>query len=112
LCTPDPEAAFAFYSSLFGWTKGHGMDMGPMGTYQMFQRDGMDIGGMMKQPPNVPAPFWNYYVEVEEATGAAEKIKATGGQVLHGPAEVPGPMYIVQGMDPQGAVFALVSAKA
>ena len=30
------EAAFAFYSKLFGWTKGDAVDMGPMGVYQVF----------------------------------------------------------------------------
>ena len=37
----------------------------------------------------------------------ADAVKANGGQVLHGPVEVPGGDWIVQCMDPQGAVFSL-----
>ena len=36
----DREADFAFYSGLFGWTKGEAFDMGPMGLYQLFNIDG------------------------------------------------------------------------
>ena len=32
----DPEKSFAFYSGLFGWTKGEALNMGAMGTYQIF----------------------------------------------------------------------------
>ena len=42
----DPEAGFAFYARLFGWTKGRAMDMGEMGTYQLIQRNGQDIGAI------------------------------------------------------------------
>jgi predicted enzyme related to lactoylglutathione lyase len=38
-----------------------------------------------------------------------ERVKAHGGQVVMGPHEVPGGSWIVQGLDPQGAGFALVS---
>jgi hypothetical protein len=32
---------------MFGWTKADAMDMGPMGTYQLFATGGMAVGGMM-----------------------------------------------------------------
>jgi predicted enzyme related to lactoylglutathione lyase len=38
-------------------------------------------------------------------------VKANGGQVINGPMEVPGGSWIVQGKDPQGAMFALVGAR-
>jgi predicted enzyme related to lactoylglutathione lyase len=47
----DREAAFAFYSKLFGWTKAAHHDMGPMGLYQLFAAGGETIGGMMNKPP-------------------------------------------------------------
>ncbi len=47
LMSTDPAAGFAFYSRLFGWTKGDAVDMGSMGTYQLFRHNGSDIGGMM-----------------------------------------------------------------
>ena len=53
----DLDTAFPFYSKLFGWTKADAMDMGPMGTYQLFAvRGGTAIGGMMTKPPTVAAP--------------------------------------------------------
>ncbi|MEO9167683.1 MAG: VOC family protein, partial [Aestuariivirga sp.] len=45
----DLNAAWDFYSEMFGWTKGGVHDMGPMGIYQLFQIDGKDVGGMMKK---------------------------------------------------------------
>jgi uncharacterized protein len=107
------ETAFAFYSELFGWTKDTAHDMGPMGTYQLFAVDGHPTGGMMTKPADVPVAFWGYYIVVEGgAKAAAERIKANGGQVLNGPVEVPGGSWIVQGFDPQGAMFAVVSPQA
>ena len=54
----DPESAFAFYSDLFGWTKGEAMDMGAMGKYQIFATKGEQRGGMMKKTAQEPAPHW------------------------------------------------------
>jgi len=47
LMSSDPEAGLAFYAGQFGWTKGDTMDMGEMGTYQIFGGGGLDLGGMM-----------------------------------------------------------------
>jgi predicted enzyme related to lactoylglutathione lyase len=106
------QAAFAFYEKLFGWTKADAVDMGPMGTYQLFKTGGeYAAGGMMTKPPQVPMPNWGYYINVDAAGAAAERVKAAGGQVLNGPMEVPGPMWIVQALDPLGAYFAMVSSK-
>lgn len=108
----DWEAAFDFYSSLFGWTKQDAIDMGPMGTYQLFAIDGVPAGGMMNKGENMPAPAWGYYVVVDGIEAAAGRIRAGGGQVTLGPHQVPGGSWIVNGVDPQGAAFALTSAKA
>src|SRR5262249_19417219 len=108
----DGEKAFPFYAEMFGWTKVEAMDMGEMGVYQLFAAGGAPIGGMMTKPPNVPMPFWNYYFQVDGIGGAMERLKAGGGQVINGPMQVPGDSWIVQGVDPQGAMFSLVSTKA
>ena len=52
------------------------MDMGPLGTYQLFAAGGEPIG-----------------------------------RILSGPRQVPGGSWILQCMDPQGAMFALVAGK-
>jgi predicted enzyme related to lactoylglutathione lyase len=111
LFAADWEKAFVFYAELFGWQKADAIDMGPMGTYQLFSAGGSPIGGMFNKPPPVPAPFWLYYVSVGDFDAAAERAKAGGGQILNGPMEVPGGSWIVQAMDPQGAMFALVGRR-
>ena len=112
LMTPDPEAGFAFYAALFGWTKGEAMDMGEMGTYQLIRREGVDIGAVQPQG-NAPWPAWLPYFGVDGSVAArVETIRAAGGKVHHGPMEVPGPAYIAIAEDPQGAAFAVVGPEA
>ena len=106
----DWKTAFAFYEKMFGWTKTEAHDMGPMGTYQLFATGGgAAVGGMMNKPPSVPAPYWGYYFNVPGIDAAAKRVTAGGGKITTGPMEVPGGQWIVQGIDPQGAAFALVA---
>jgi predicted enzyme related to lactoylglutathione lyase len=109
LMTTDAPAAMKFYTEVFGWQPSEAMDMGPLGTYQMFNRPHGMIGGMMNKPPelaHVP-PNWQIYFRVPDINAAVDRIKANGGQILNGPMEVPGGDWIVNAMDPQGAAFAL-----
>jgi hypothetical protein len=110
LMATDGPSALDWYSKLFGWTKERGHDMGQMGVYEIFGVNGAENGGMMTKPPQVPSAFWSYYIQVASVTAAVDLIKAGGGNVVMGPHEVPGGSWIVQGMDPQGGFFALVSA--
>jgi predicted enzyme related to lactoylglutathione lyase len=113
LMTTDMPAAMAFYHEVFGWQPSEAMDMGEMGTYQMFNRPHGMIGGMMNKPPemaNVP-PTWQIYFRVPDIPAAVERVKANGGRILNGPMEVPGGDWIVNAMDPQGAAFSLHARK-
>lgn len=112
LLADDWEKAFAFYDDLFGWRKAEAMDMGEMGIYQIFASGDQSIGGMYSKPPMVPAPFWLYYFNVDDIDAAVARVTAGGGQVLNGPMEVPGGGWIIQGKDPQGALFALFGRRA
>lgn len=105
----DQEAAFAFYAGLFGWTRSRAVDMGPMGTYQIFAYDGLDRGGMMTAMSG-GHPAWQFYFAVPGIDAAQSRVQEAGGTVLHGPQEVPGGAWILVCRDPQGAQFALVSA--
>ncbi len=114
LMTTDVAAAIRFYTELFGWKPSESLDMGEMGKYHMFNRPHGMIGGMMNKPPemaHVP-PVWQIYFRVPDIPAATERIKANGGQILNGPMEVPGGDWIVNGLDPQGAAFALHARKA
>jgi len=104
----DNKAALAFYSSQFGWQGNDALDMGPMGTYQLYTIPGGQYGGMMNKPDAFPQPFFLYYFNVDDINAAVDRVKSAGGQVLMGPHEVPGGSWIIQGLDPQGAMFALV----
>jgi uncharacterized protein len=111
LCAADWETAFAFYAALFGWTKGEAIDMGPMGIYQLFATGDAAMGGMMtRQDPSI-RPFWLYYINVDDINAAATRVRDAGGQIRNGPHQVPGGSWIVQGVDPQGAVFAMVAPR-
>ena len=110
LHTTNWEDAFDFYSGQFGWTKGDAMPMGPMGTYQIFEIDGARAGAMFNNP-NVPQPMWLYYFGTQDIDEAMRRISDNGGKVMHGPHEVPGGAFIVQAVDPQGAMFALVGPR-
>ena len=112
LMAADGEKAFDFYADLFGWTRDEAIDMGAMGRYQLFAAGGPAIGGMMTKPAAVPAPSWGYYFQVDAIGAALERLKAADGKVINGPMEVPGGSWIVQGIDPQGAMFSLVSRNA
>ncbi len=108
----DWNAVWPFYEKLFGWTKDRAMDMGPMGTYQLFKTGGeLAAGAMMTRPPQIPVAHWGFYFNVEAIDAAAARVTAGGGKILNGPMEVPGPMWIVNCMDPQGAAFSLVGPK-
>jgi predicted enzyme related to lactoylglutathione lyase len=105
------EAAFAFYSSQFGWETQTEMDMGPMGKYRIFEVAGEALGGMMDKPANMPVSAWNYYINVAGIDAAVQRIEAKGGKLIMGPMEVPGGSWVIQATDPQGAHFALISQK-
>lgn len=107
LMSTDPSKAFDFYSALFGWQRSTEMDMGEMGKYQLLAHQGQDIGAVMELG-DAPQPCWLPYFGTNGVTEAIERIGKAGGQVLHGPIEVPGGAFISVARDPQGAHFAVV----
>ena len=112
LLAPDWDAALSFYAPRFGWGKVQAIDMGPMGTYQLYGPNDEAIGGMMTRPQGFSGPPWTYYFAVDEINAALDRVKVHGGTLLNGPQEVPGGAWIIQALDPQGAMFALVAPPA
>jgi len=109
LGTREVEASKAFYGAVFGWGfEEH--DMGDMGTYVEWQRDGQQIGGMMditgRVPDEVPN-HWLVYFGVEDTDAAAEQVAASGGGVAFGPVDVPAGRFAIV-HDPAGAMFAVM----
>jgi predicted enzyme related to lactoylglutathione lyase len=111
LSTTDPDAAIAFYTDLFGWEQQGAMDMGEMGQYRFIQHGGVGIGAVMRKPPQMPVSLWTYYIGVDDIDRAATAITEGGGTILHGPMEIPGGEYALNGLDPQQAAFGLVGPR-
>ena len=106
LMTPDPAASKKFYTSVAGW-----------GTqpfdkqYEMWTASGQPIGGIApinaeQRAAGIP-PHWLAYVNVDDVDASANKVRSLGGNVMHGPEDIPnvGRYAIIQ--DPQGAVLAI-----
>lgn len=109
--TRDPEAAKAFYTSVFGWGAEE-EDMGDLGTYTIWKVGESSVGGMFdmrdKVPDEVPA-HWLLYFEVEDADAAVAKIKELGGGIANDPMDVPAGRFAVA-HDPAGATFAVIKS--
>ena len=110
LLAADWEKAFAFYGELFGWQNADA-EIGPTDTYQLFSAGGQTIGGMLTKRSVEPVPYWLYYFNVDAVEAAMARVKDAGGQIIHGPMQVPGGSWIAQCMDPQGAMFAMAGPK-
>jgi len=111
LSTADPQAAIEFYRRQFGWAQEGEMDMGGMGKYRFIQSGSTTIGAIMRKPQQMPVSTWTYYIGVDDIDRAADAIRTGGGQILHGPIEIPGGEFALNGMDPQGAAFGLVGPR-
>jgi predicted enzyme related to lactoylglutathione lyase len=111
LASSDQAAALAFYCSRFGWQPGEVMPMGDMGHYRFITHDGETIGAMMTRQPDCPPPAWTFYFGIEDIDAAARRVSENGGTIHHGPAEVPGGVFIIIARDPQGALFGLVGPR-
>jgi len=111
LHSSDWPKAFDYYTDMFGWLKGDSVDMGSMGTYQLFTIGGTPSGGMFNSPAAQAARFWLYYFNVGDIDAAAKRVGDNGGKVMQGPHQVPGGGWIVQAADAQGAAFALLGSR-
>ena len=111
LATSDPDAAVDFYSDLFGWRQEGDMDMGPMGKYQFLHHGPGMIGAVMPKLPQMPVSAWSFYFRVPDIDAAVATVKTRGGSILQEPTEIPGGDFSMSGIDPQGAVFALVGSR-
>lgn len=120
LMTREPGRALEFYGRCFGWVKDGEMDMGDLGKYEFLaqparRREGQMgsglLGAVMPMMPGAPGPAWTHYFRVEDIDAAHRAIAAAGGQVTRGPEEIPGGEFSLNGVDPQGATFALVGPR-
>jgi predicted enzyme related to lactoylglutathione lyase len=109
---PDPEAAVAFYSDLFGWEFEDVMPPGSEGKYFIARIRGGDVAAVGSVPEAAPPmAAWNTYVWVESADETASKVRDAGGNVVMEPFDVMNAGRMAVFTDPEGALFCAWQAK-
>jgi len=108
LMTTDHEAAFQFYSALFGWEKTGEMDMGGGNMYLLFGKGDKMYGGMFTRFGDMANmhPFWLMYINVKDVATAVDIATRAGARVHRPQTDIPGGSIAILG-DPQGAGFAV-----
>jgi predicted enzyme related to lactoylglutathione lyase len=106
LTTPDPDAATRFYGDWLGWR----VEEVPQGDgYRLIWNGERTNGGMVPLRPEmgeIPPNWMPYFGALDGLIAAIDRVKELGGELHHGPVEVPQGSFAVMG-DPQGAWFAL-----
>jgi len=108
---PDPEAAVAFYTGLFGWDFADVMPPDSPGRYFIARLRGGDVAAVGSQPEGgPPTAVWNTYIWVESADETASKVQRAGGRVITDPFDVSDAGRMAVCTDPEGAAFCLWQA--
>jgi uncharacterized protein len=114
LQTTDPDAAKAFYTSLFGWS----FDDQPIpegGVYSMALLGGEPVAAITPQPPPAAAagmpPAWNTYIATDDVDAAAAKVAGAGGTLAMAPFDVMDAGRMAFVLDPTGAAVGLWQAR-
>jgi uncharacterized protein len=109
---PDPEAAVAFYSGLFGWEFKDAMPPESAGRYFIARLRGGNVAAVGSIPEGAPpTAMWNTYVSVESADRTASKVLDAGGKALMEPFDVMDAGRMAVFADPEGAAFCVWQAK-
>lgn len=103
--SPDPAAAGAFYSALFGW-RIETMAMGPGEPYRMIMNGADGIGGLGRIDGSRPA-LWMGYLSVADVDAAHAAALAAGARSLMPPTDFPPVGRGAALADPGGAAFSL-----
>jgi uncharacterized protein len=97
----DVEKAKSFYTELLGWDL---ETFDPDGLNYPTIKTGDQMHGGFGEAAEGSPPHWLGHVLVADADDAAEKIKAGGGTIYYGPADITGVGRFAVFADPQGAV--------
>ncbi|WFB07858.1 VOC family protein [Streptomyces sp. LX-29] len=105
---PDVEAGKRFYGELFGWTFQAGGQR--HGSYIQAFHHGENVAALTPKPDGRMPTVWNVYFATPDASGAAARIAAAGGQIITAPMAVGEFGVLATAADPGGAVFGLWQA--
>ena len=109
LNTRNPDAAKAFYGTLFGWDARQ--VGGPGFDYTELLLGETGVAGMIVMDENWPAEVpthWMLYFAVEDCDVVAARVTELGGEVCVPPTDIPPGRFAVVN-DPHGAVFSIIS---
>jgi len=108
LVTPDALSAGKFYEQLFGWQIEY------QGQYAVVRNGDKLIAGILQVEPEEGREreaVWIPSVSVADVDAAAELVRANGGKILKGPADMNLRGWAVLISDPQRADMVLLRAK-
>jgi uncharacterized protein len=111
LATSDPDAARAFYTSLFGW-QAEEFTADEAGAFTLLRENGHDVALLYGQQPQARAagapPHWTSYISVEDAdTTTARAGELGGAAVFRVPFDVLDAGRVAAIQDPTGATLSL-----
>ena len=111
LNTKDAAKAKQFYTGLIGWKTQDNPMPGGGGTYTILLKSDGPAGGLMEMPKNSPGPsHWLPYFAVADVDKTHQKATSLGGKTFVPPQDIPGTGRFAVLADPQGAVFAVMTA--
>lgn len=111
LASPDPDAAIAFYGTLFGWEKLGAMPMGDHGDYSFVGKGEFRPGAVMSSVATHALARWNWYIYVPDIDAAVEAAKTQGGALVVGPDQIPGGDYSAKLTDNHGHDIGIVGPR-
>jgi uncharacterized protein len=104
---PDPPAALAFYTELFGWeVQEPGVDLGP---YVLLTKRAKPVAAI-SETPSLGTAQWTTYFNVSDAGEIAKMVKAAGGTVLSAPTDAGSAGRVAHFADATGAPFGVWQA--
>ena len=114
LATTDVDGARKFYGDLLGIEADSAPgDPEKTGGYGFFTNRGKMVAGIGPVQSDEGHSAWSSYIKVDDADATAEKVKAAGGSVFFGPADLPNDSGRVAMLrDPEGAFIGVVQQEA
>jgi uncharacterized protein len=106
----DQDAAQAFYEAVAGWRVAPS-PRPEHGGYRIAEATGTPVAGIRRPLPEAPGhPGWAVYLGTRDVDAAAARVADLGGHVRFGPVDIPHVGRFAMVSDPQGVVFALMTA--
>jgi hypothetical protein len=109
---PDPHAATAFYTGLFGWELAGPGAMPDGGAYFVARLGGDDVAGIAALPAAAGSgAAWTTYVRVDDVDDAVARAVRAGGRAIVPPLDAPPAGRLAVLEDPAHAVIGVWQAR-